>query len=978
MAGNLARGSLPHALGVSVTQSLVMSAANTPVDKKRAGRPSTETKPKRYNTPAKRSANDIEAAFWAMGNVQKFLAEKREECRGNPDKALQGICNALSCAFLHQGKPPEGLGRAFKRVTGFSNNMIENAETLRKSECITPQQFKKPRKSYVVLQPKSYVLPRAPHSRGSKKFKPKMWIWEWFHSDANILVTEDKTRPEVLKGKNVHITIDGIKIAVKCSKKFMLGTKKDMVQGFLSSGQYKQHLKNNPGDTFSEPDIRKCICPCMKKARVNECSCKTCSEFEAVILAWHEQRQKWHKEETCRCKGCSDPEKFKRYMSASTNVQEFRQACLCKKTQFPLLSLPHTPDIVPEFRSIKCCKYSKTIPKHVEPCTECGVNKRLYQHDDACVERTHGEATWKQWAESEVDALEKKGGKDFRLVFREVTGTRRRLLDRIFELAPAYFFHWWVHTMTRHMGRLRNSVFDGIKTIQVKVDFAASVELRSEKMFTCEFARNTHQYVAIVQYSPGEFPMKPGILRQTQTDVWRYFTCAKPGAMVHQRVLQDIAKHYKKLIPTLERMEIECDGCSHQFKGRFNFWIMGGGMFSSEDYAGVESVMCHTAPGHGGGAVDGYGKVPAAWLNNQACFGRTTAYNYWTAYEMCRVGLKNPSKDRSKVQGLWGCNGFHHWGALSNGFDEPGRLRKYPVVPKFTGGDVTVLPGSKKDYYTFRPKPGNNRDELTGGKSLTMQARFINCACPFCREGGAMEEHCPYQDEFGKWNNHVMKRVGGVVSDGTAVSDRTRGVDGEPCEFCGGTAHTELPVEIKAKATAVTKMTVTKRKDVMMVCSGCASAWHIKCVPHQGKGTRRTVPLTGTWMCPKCAAPCETCDDKDVFDDAKKRMLRCRSCSKSVHMHCLNTPLEEEPDRSWRCSECENRRVVTRLMSSKAICAHCHEYVQPGTSGCRACSYCSKVWHTLRTCLQSHQLPPALKTGKKGRQPKWRCPECAV
>ena len=35
MAGNLARGSLPHAPGVSVTQSVVMGAANTPVDKKK-------------------------------------------------------------------------------------------------------------------------------------------------------------------------------------------------------------------------------------------------------------------------------------------------------------------------------------------------------------------------------------------------------------------------------------------------------------------------------------------------------------------------------------------------------------------------------------------------------------------------------------------------------------------------------------------------------------------------------------------------------------------------------------------------------------------------------------------------------------------------------------------------------------------------------------------------------------------------------
>jgi hypothetical protein len=937
-----------------------MSAANTPAHRK-AGRPSNKTPAKRNRTPGKGSCNDLEAALWAVGNVQRFLAEKRKECRGNPDKQLQGICNALSCAFLHQGKPPEGLGEAFKRVTGFSTNMIQNAETLRKGGCITPREFKKQRKDCIIL--------RKPHSYGPKKLKPKRWIYDWFHSDANLLVTEDKTRPDQLKGKNLRITIDGEEIRVTCTRKIMLGTKKDMVQGFISSAEYRAHLKRNPGDTYSEPDIRKCICPCMKKARVNECSCRPCTEFEGALSAWDQQRPNWG---PCICEGCSDPELFKRYMRASKNVQEFRAACLCNKIKFPLLSLPHTPDIVPEFRSIRCCKYSPSTPKDVSPCSECGVHKRLYQHD-SCVERTNDKATWMQWAETEVDAHEKKGGKATRMVYREVTGTRRRLLARIFELAPKYLFHYWVHTITRHMGRLRNAVFDGTESIQLKADFAATVELKSKQMGCCEFSRQTNQYVCIVLYSPGKSPRKPGIVRETQTDVWRYFTPAKPGAMVHQRILQDIAKHYKKLIPTLQRMELECDGCSYQFKGRFNFWIMGGGMFTADDYGGLDCVMRHTAAGHGGGAVDGYGKIPGAWLMNQACFARTTAYNYWTAYELCKVGLKEPSKDRGKVKGMWGCNGFHYWGALSNGFDKAGKSRKYPVVPKFKGGDVTHIPGSQKEYFAFRPKPGNNRDKLTGGVSLTVQSKRIHCACPFCRNkiGSMLEERCPYKSEFGQWDDHVLKRVGGVVKDGSAVSDGTRGVDGTQCERCRGTAHTKLPVDIDAKARAVTKLKKTKSRNVMMVCDGCDNSWHIRCVPHEGKGSRCTVPLTGAWLCPECAQPCETCDEKDVFDDPLKRILRCDKCDKSVHMHCLNTPLKKEPVGSWRCAECSSRRMVTRLMAEKKICAGCHEDVQQGSAGCQECSFCRKLWHAKRPCLKPFQFPTKDKKGG------WRCPECA-
>jgi hypothetical protein len=124
----------------------------------------------------------------------------------------------------------------------------------------------------------------------------------------------------------------------------------------------------------------------------------------------------------------------------------------------------------------------------------------------------------------------------------------------------------------------------------MKADFAATVELKSKYMGTCEQSRQTNLYVCNVLHSAGEIPTKAGQQRQVVCDVWRYFTNAKPSAMVHQRVQQDIAKHYKRLIPTLERMEIESDGSTSQFKGRFNFWVLGGGMFSEGDYAGLKTT----------------------------------------------------------------------------------------------------------------------------------------------------------------------------------------------------------------------------------------------------------------------------------------------------------------------------------------------------------------------------------------------------
>ena len=148
-----------------------------------------------------------------------------------------------------------------------------------------------------------------------------------------------------------------------------------------------------------------------------------------------------------------------------------------------------------------------------------------------------------------------------------------------------------------------------------------------------------------------------------------------------------------------------------------------------------------------------------------------------------------------------------------------------------------------------------------------------------------------------------------------------------------------------------------------MVCDGCDNSWHIGCVPHEKKGARCTVPLTGAWLCPECAQPCETCDEKDVFDDPQKRMLCCDKCDKSVHMHCLNTPLKKEPVGSWRCAECGSRRMVTRLMAEKKICAGCHEDVRQGSTGCQECSFCRKLWHAKRPCLQPFQFPTKDKKG---------------
>lgn len=243
--------------------------------------------------------------------------------------------------------------------------------------------------------------------------------------------------------------------------------------------------------------------------------------------------------------------------------------------------------------------------------------------------------------------------------------------------------------------------FDGSKSIQMKGDFAATVELKSKNMGTCEQSRQCNLYVCNVLHSAGAIQTKPGVEREKVTGVWRIFTNCKPSAMVHQTCQQRIAQHYKRLIPSLETIEIESDGSTSQFKGRFNFWVLGGGMFSEEDYAGLRCVGRHTAPGHGGGCADVCGKTAAAFLSSMAKFNKVPAHNYSTSYHLCQAGMPKPSRLKEQIKGVWGCNGRFFWGALSNGFDKEGKDKSHPIVPKFEADNVSAIKDSRH-LYGFR------------------------------------------------------------------------------------------------------------------------------------------------------------------------------------------------------------------------------------------------------------------------------------
>jgi hypothetical protein len=234
--------------------------------------------------------------------------------------------------------------------------------------------------------------------------------------------------------------------------------------------------------------------------------------------------------------------------------------------------------------------------------TQIHTSARICRYP-GCVEWSEKPATWHEWQVVEVDASEKKGGTDMRPVFALKKGTRRDLLARIYKLTPVFNFHMWVHQMTAHQGKgmcacafattheshemhahahsgkLRNATFDPRRVIQVKSDFAATWNLKSAQHATCEFGCHTNMYVAVVLHSEEEAQsstVRSGEERKVQCSVWRCFTNGKPSVMVHQRVMQKIASHYKQKNGLLTEMQIETDGCASQFKCRKNFFGVAG------------------------------------------------------------------------------------------------------------------------------------------------------------------------------------------------------------------------------------------------------------------------------------------------------------------------------------------------------------------------------------------------------------------
>ena len=207
------------------------------------------------------------------------------------------------------------------------------------------------------------------------------WVWEWFHTHSPD-VEPDKSRKFRYKRKRAKVA--GKVRDLTCELRILTRKRHEAIDTFLASPEYSAFEKST-GQSLHPKTVGKCICPCMKSDKRNDCACPICTAMHHRLDAWNKQRPDWHKGGQCSCSlDCQNTESKFRQMSRGFGL--FMDAITCPRRPHPGLEMPHAPAEPPNFRPLRCCCQPKSRgrhqPDHVTLCTECGwdnvVSGRFY------------------------------------------------------------------------------------------------------------------------------------------------------------------------------------------------------------------------------------------------------------------------------------------------------------------------------------------------------------------------------------------------------------------------------------------------------------------------------------------------------------------------------------------------------------------------------------------------------------------------
>ena len=772
----------------------------------------------------------------------------------------------------------------------------------------------------------------------------------------------------------------------------------------LKDSPFYQNLLTNTGKTINDKALAGCICKCIRPKTIKECACPICTSLMLLVKAWHAQRREWHKEASCTCVGCKDMDARARYFAASSSLGDLGSVwhmthstavshapnslfalplvvntVCCPKVPHPHLILPHLPKNIPHFRQLGCCKKNGRIPSHVQGCGECGWEKRMY----TCpVENTSDPAHYMRWEQTELPGEDKKGKKKYTKVLREVQCTRRVLLHAITSTLPAVVYHLWIDAMTKHMQHLDVATFDGNTAIVVMSDFAAAAKLQAAYTATCEWPTTANQCVALVLHSPSALEGN-GKPRKVKCDYWRAWSDAKAGEQFHQMLMRDIASYYKTLIPTLRKMKCKTDGCSHQYKGFRNFFMLATFHLSEQSpQAAVAALSAMSAT-----ATAASKKVTAS---------ASVALREVRLAPLDKGGASR--KCLAQGAGSWVAKKAFEMGAAAARGAIAVQQRCVPVgITQENDFPASHHYCGPHDNAGKVPRVGMRRDE---GFENARIYDYDKCY-GWCVQN--MPTPSKRTDEKGTWACSGIHQWR-CYSSGTDMYKHTHpnippkstikhsGVPGSAERY----SYRGLAIQATSSLPAC-----VESKFMQCYCLQCRSGHADHCksradfgdwIRHTLKETvsRRTGAGAGAGAggaarastAPDAGEEGEVCTECGSADDgggdASRAMLLCDGCDSGRHLYCLPQPLQSPPAGEWHCPSClhEQQRSSHGGVEDEAgdggrddeiSCAHCTS--TDGDASMLLCDGedCSDAWHM--GCLPTplSEIPAE----------SWLCPVCS-
>ncbi len=594
-----------------------------------------------------------------------------------------------------------------------------------------------------------------------------------YQHDACPENTNAKQRFKVVSDTNGERAIHPVRI-----QEFSL---RSLFISFFESDYYTMFRYDNPGVT--ELCFRKFAqvkCGCISFEKQNECADHICVQFQQFIEAYNRLRIQCSTNNPtfCGCTACANP----LFRIASKAIENFMEFMLCGRVAHPALSSDNHAATLKEIQQIALENCLKTTPmkaivqgtakietfRCVTPsaqrqlgtfkshpkkccdlqCNECGM---------AVLERNKCPREWSEiteltWHKYE-DMDRSGGGKQKELVMKRTT--HEEFMTEMYAFLSTCLPHIW-HKRWDKQNRLVMCRNIDVDCIDIFVDFSANYSNEGQDTVTCATTNTTLQLVIIVHHSQKTLANGDKVMTNDSLHFW-----IKPeknklesNYSCYDKCIRHTIIKYKALFASegrqLNKVWINSDGCSSQFKSRKNIFNL---VQLHRDFKLSEIIHTFAPMGCFKCEVDSSGGFCKQWLRKSEQARRIrcpTAIEVYIAISKPMPDGMPPPKGNKHLMSL--SNRYHRLVIDESAIGEAIALGLHPgedpniiisVFVDINPSTVTAI----TDFYQFRVSPtmynNTNRDKHI------VSHRLVPCFCANCIAGSF--NLCPHSQETGPW-----------------------------------------------------------------------------------------------------------------------------------------------------------------------------------------------------------------------------------